>query len=101
MLPAGLAVLLAARADLPRSRLASASCRLTRGSHVNNLGWTALLEAVILGDDGPRRVAVLRARVEAGATGDLGARQGVTPLAHARARGFAEMVRVLEDTGRR
>ncbi len=33
--------------------------------HVNNLGWTALLEAVILGDGGPRHVAVLRMLVAA------------------------------------
>ena len=33
--------------------------------HVNNLGWTALLEAVILGDGGPRHVAVVRLLVEA------------------------------------
>ena len=25
--------------------------------HVNNLGWTALIEAVVLGDGGPRHVA--------------------------------------------
>ena len=56
--------------------------------HVNNLGWTALLEAVILGDGGPRHVAVLRILVAAGAAVDLADRQGVTPLAHARARGF-------------
>ena len=68
--------------------------------HVNNLGWTALLEAVILGDGGPRHVAVLRTLVEAGAAVDLADRQGVTPLAHARARGFVEMVRILEEARR-
>ena len=69
--------------------------------HVNNLGWTALLEAVILGDGGPRHVAVVRLLVEAGAAVDRADRQGVTPLAHARARGYAEMVRILEEAGRR
>lgn len=69
--------------------------------HVNNLGWTALLEAVILGDGGPRHVAILRALVEAGATVGIADRQGVTPLAHARARRFADMVRILEGAGRR
>jgi ankyrin repeat protein len=34
--------------------------------HVNNLGWTALIEAVILGNGGPRHVATARALVEAG-----------------------------------
>jgi len=69
--------------------------------HVNNLGWMALLEAVILGDGGPRHVAILRALVEAGATVGIADRQGVTPLAHARARRFRDMVRILEGAGRR
>lgn len=69
--------------------------------HVNNLGWTAVLEAVILGDGGPRHVAVLRALVEAGADPGLPDRQGVTPLEHARRRGYAEMVAVLESARRR
>ena len=69
--------------------------------HVNNLGWTAALEAVILGDGGPRHVAVLRALVEAGADPGLPDRQGVTPLEHARRRGYAEMVAVLESARRR
>ena len=69
--------------------------------HVNNLGWTALLETVILGDGGPRHLAVVRLLVETPATIDLADRQGVTPLAHARARGYAEMVQILEGASRR
>jgi ankyrin repeat protein len=69
--------------------------------HVNNLGWTALLEAVILGDGGPRHVAVLRALVEAGAAVGLADRQGITALAHARARGYGEMAAILEEVARR
>jgi uncharacterized protein len=64
--------------------------------HVNNLGWTALLEAVILGDGGPRHVAVLRMLVDAGANVGLADRQGRTPLDHARARGYTEMIALLE-----
>ena len=44
--------------------------------HVNNLGWTALIEAVVLGDGGPRHVATVRALVEAGARTDLADRRG-------------------------
>jgi ankyrin repeat protein len=69
--------------------------------HVNNLGWTALLEAVILGDGGPRHVAVLRTLVEAGAAVGLADRQGLTALDHARTRGYAEMVGILEGAARR
>lgn len=65
--------------------------------HVNNLGWTALIEAVILGDGGKRHVATVRALVAAGAKRDIGDRQGVTPLQHAQARGYSEMVAILGD----
>jgi hypothetical protein len=64
--------------------------------HVNNLGWTALIEAVILGDGGARHQACVRALIDAGARRDLADREGRTPLDHARARGYAAMVAMLE-----
>ncbi|HRJ69962.1 MAG TPA: ankyrin repeat domain-containing protein [Beijerinckiaceae bacterium] len=64
--------------------------------HINNLHWTALMESVVLGDGGPRHTATLKALVDAGARRDLADREGRTPLDHARARGYAEMVRLLE-----
>lgn len=64
--------------------------------HVNNLGWTALIEAVILGDVGKRHVETVRALLAAGANRNLADNQGVTPLRHARARGYAAMVALLE-----
>jgi ankyrin repeat protein len=70
-------------------------------NHVNNLGWTAVIEAVILGDGGARHVACLQALVEAGADVDIPDRQGVSPLAHARQRGYGEMVEVLRSAGAR
>jgi ankyrin repeat protein len=69
--------------------------------HVNNLGWTALIEAVVLGDGGPRHVATVRALVEAGARTDLADRQGATPLTLARQRGYAPMIAILERAGGR
>jgi ankyrin repeat protein len=69
--------------------------------HVNNLGWTALMEAVILGDGGPRHVETARALVQAGANVDIPDRQGATPLRHARSRGYAAMARLLEEAGAR
>jgi ankyrin repeat protein len=64
--------------------------------HVNNLGWTALIEAVILGDGGPRHVETVRALVVAGARRDLADREGTTPIEHARRRGYAAMVALLQ-----
>jgi len=65
--------------------------------HVNNLGWTALIEAVILGDGGPNHTEVVKLLLEAGASRDIADRGGVTPLGHARNRGYAEMVRLLSN----
>ena len=63
--------------------------------HVNNLGWTAVMEAVVLGDGGPDHVATVRALVEAGADTSIPDREGVTPLQHAMARGYDEIVAIL------
>ena len=63
--------------------------------HVNNLGWTALIEAVVLGDGGPRHVKTARLLVKAGADRSITDRNGKTPLQLARERGYPEMIRVL------
>lgn len=68
--------------------------------HVNNLGWTALLESIVLGDGGPRHTETLRALIEAGANVNLADRNGQTPLSLARARGYGAMVRLLQQAGR-
>ncbi|WP_088285886.1 ankyrin repeat domain-containing protein [Kineosporia sp. A_224] len=64
--------------------------------HVNNLGWTALLEAVILGDGGPQHQAVVRSILAAGADRGIRDRGGRTALDHAREKGQTEVVRLLE-----
>jgi ankyrin repeat protein len=69
--------------------------------HVNNLGWTALIESIVLGDGGKRHVATLRALVEAGANVNIADRSGATPLALAKRRGYSEMVAILEKAGAR
>lgn len=69
--------------------------------HVNNLGWTALIEAVILGDGGIRHQACVAALLAAGANPNLADRQGLTPLALAKRRGYAEMARMIEAAGGR
>jgi ankyrin repeat protein len=69
--------------------------------HVNNLGWTALLEAVILGDGGQKHTEIVRLLVEAGANVNIADRDGVTPLTHAKNRGYAQMARILSAAGGR
>ncbi|MGO2245504.1 MAG: ankyrin repeat domain-containing protein [Halomonas sp.] len=67
--------------------------------HVNNLGWTALLEAIILGDGGPRYGEIVGLLVDANADVNLADRDGVTPLQHARQRGYADIASLLEQAG--
>jgi len=69
--------------------------------HVNNLGWTALIEAIVLGDGGPRHVACVKALVEAGANRTIADRSGKAALDLARERGFSAMARILESAPRR
>ncbi len=69
--------------------------------HVNNLGWTALMEAIVLGDGGARHTETLRLLIAAGANMNIPDRAGMTPLAQARRRGYAEMVKALEAAGAR
>jgi ankyrin repeat protein len=67
--------------------------------HVNNLGWTALIESIVLGSGGEAHTATLKHLVEAGADVNLADRQGTSPLKMARSRGYTEMVRILEAAG--
>jgi ankyrin repeat protein len=69
--------------------------------HVNNLGWTALIESIVLGDGGPRHTDTLRALVAAGANVNLPDREGRTPLALAQGRGYAAMATILLQAGGR
>jgi uncharacterized protein len=69
--------------------------------HVNNLGWTALIESIVLGNGGRRHTATLEALVRAGANVNLADRNGQTPLALARGRGYREMIVILERAGGR
>jgi ankyrin repeat protein len=66
--------------------------------HVNNLGWTALIEAVILGDGGPDHIETVRALVMAGADRSITDREGMTPLQHAEARGFEAIATILRES---
>jgi ankyrin repeat protein len=68
-------------------------------NHVNDLGRTALLEAVVLGNGGRNHAATVEALVEAGADATLPDRYGITALQHARTRGYSQIARILENAG--
>ncbi len=65
--------------------------------HINNLGWTALIESIVLGDGGASHTKVLKLLVDAGANITIGNRAGVTPVNMAKQLGFDEMVATLKQ----
>lgn len=67
--------------------------------HVNDLGWTALLEAVFLGDGGSAHQQIVRLLLRAGADPAVVDREGVSPLDHARRRGYDRIAAILEQAG--
>jgi ankyrin repeat protein len=69
--------------------------------HINNLGWTALMESIVLGDGGEAHADTLAALVKAGADVNITDRAGVTPLQHARRRGYGAMTAILTAAGGR
>lgn len=70
-------------------------------NHVNRLGWTALLEAIILSDGGPRHQEIVGMLMKAGADMNLPDGDGISPLQHARTKGFTRIVNILESAGAR
>ncbi len=69
--------------------------------HINNLGWTALIESIVLGDGGPDHLRTLGLLLDAGADPNLADGSNQTPLALAHARGYVEMVERLVAAGAR
>jgi len=70
-----------------------------RVNHINKMGWTALHEAIILGDGGTRHTEVVRLLVDAGADVNLPDKDGGTPLAHAKNKNFTGIIKILESAG--
>jgi uncharacterized protein len=68
-------------------------------NRVNNPGWTALIEAVILADGGPKHQEIVRLLLAHGADPRIADKEGVTPLEHARRRGYRGMAAMLEAAG--
>lgn len=66
-------------------------------NHINHLNWTALLEAVILGDGSEKYQRIVKLLLDHGADARIPDGNGVTPLQHARERGYQEIERILLD----
>ncbi|WP_246627336.1 ankyrin repeat domain-containing protein [Paenibacillus solanacearum] len=68
-------------------------------NHINHLHWTALLEAVILGSGGEKHQQIVQLLIDHGADVTIADKEGVTPLMHARQRGFKEIEAILLRAG--
>ena len=69
--------------------------------HVNRLGWTAIMEAVVLSNGGSVHVEIVKSLIEGGVDVNIPDSEGVTVLKHAKTRGFKEIVSLLEKAGAR
>lgn len=70
-------------------------------NHVNNLGWTALMEAVVLGTGGKVHTEIVQILVDAGCDITIPDFDEVTALTHAKNRGFKEIAAILEAATKR
>lgn len=68
-------------------------------NHINRLGWTGLMEAVVLSDGGPVHQRIIRMLIEHGADVNIPDKDGVTALKHAKDRRFATIVHLLQTAG--
>ena len=68
-------------------------------NHVNKLGWTALLEAIILNDGNERQQKTIELLISHGADVNLADGEGVSPLSHAKNKGFKEIEQILVRAG--
>lgn len=66
--------------------------------HVNNLGWTALMEAIVLGSGGETHTKIIEILLKAGANPNIPDKNGVTALTHAKQKGFKQIVKLLESS---
>jgi ankyrin repeat protein len=66
-------------------------------NHVNRLGWTALMEAIVLGNGSKKYQEIVQLLKDAGADLRIPDHDGVTPLQHAQNRGFTEIVTILSN----
>jgi hypothetical protein len=69
--------------------------------HINRLDWTALHEAIVLGEGGRPHVATVRALIDGGVDVNIPDGDGVRPLALAEERGYDEIAELLRDAGAR
>ena len=68
-------------------------------NHINKLGWTALLEAIILNNGNETQQQTVQLLIDHGANVNIADNDNVTPLQHAREKGFKEIEQILLKAG--
>ncbi|PWW43357.1 MULTISPECIES: ankyrin repeat domain-containing protein [Paenibacillus] len=82
--------------DVVRELLTQTSVNV---DHINQLGWTALLEAIVLNDGNKIQQQTIQLLIDHGADVNLSDRDGVSPLIHAKNKGFKEIEAMLVRAG--
>lgn len=68
-------------------------------NHTNFLGWTPLLEAIVLNDGGKKQQEIVSLLLENGANPHMTDKYGKTPLELAEEKGYREIAQLLRDAG--
>ncbi|MDR0228061.1 MAG: ankyrin repeat domain-containing protein [Flavobacteriaceae bacterium] len=67
--------------------------------HVNRLGWTALMEAIVLGNGGEVHIRIVDELIKGGVNVSIPDFDGVTPLQHAQKRNYKAIIDLLIKAG--
>ncbi len=68
-------------------------------NHVNKLGWTALMEAVVLGSGGTTHTEIVDELIKGGADVNIPDKEGISSLQHAKKRKLTAIIKLLENAG--
>lgn len=68
-------------------------------NHVNHLGWTALMEAIVLNDGNPTQQTAIQLLIDHGADVNISDKNNVSPLQHAKQKGFKDIEEILIAAG--
>ncbi|AQS41690.1 MAG: Ankyrin repeat protein [Candidatus Tokpelaia hoelldobleri] len=68
-------------------------------NHTNFVGWTPLLEAIVLNDGGARQQEIVRLLLKHGANPDMTDKYGKTPLTLAKEKGYQQIADLLVAGG--
>ncbi|WBM69698.1 ankyrin repeat domain-containing protein [Buttiauxella sp. WJP83] len=68
-------------------------------NHTNFVGWTPLLEAIVLNDGGPKQQEIVKLLLDHGANPHMTDKYGKSPLTLARDKGYHEIAELLVNAG--